>query len=347
MPTPKPQLYFLLAILAGTFVLTFFVFRPFLYTLILAMVFATVLQPVYQKILKFTGGKQEFSSLITILIVIIFIFTPLVFLSIQIFKEAEQLYSSLATSGGKNAILDIFNNLQNSFQNYFPATKEISLNFDQYIKQGLDWLIQNLGSIFGSFAKMAVSSFLFLVSLYYLLKDGKKLKAAVIDLSPLVDTDDETIFQKIETAVGSVLKGSLLIALIQGILTSIGFIIFGVPNAILWGSVAAIAALIPGIGTALVLTPAIFFLLLNGEIFQGVGLVLWGVVAVGLVDNFLGPKLVGRGMKLHPLIILLSAIGGIGFFGPIGFILGPLSASLLFALLDIYSSLMRKEKIKT
>lgn len=104
------------------------------------------------------------------------------------------------------------------------------------------------------------------------------------------------------------------------------------------------AALIPGIGTALVLTPAIMFLFLKGEVFSGVGLIAWGMGAVGLVDNFLGPKLVGRGMRLHPLIILLSVLGGIGFFGPIGFLLGPLTISLLFALLNIYSSLTTKEK---
>ena len=106
---------------------------------------------------------------------------------------------------------------------------------------------------------------------------------------------------------------------------------------------AVIAALIPGIGTALVLIPAILFLFITGEMFSGVGLIVWVVVAVGLVDNFLGPKLVGHGMQLHPLIILLSVFGGIGFFGPIGFLLGPLAISLLFVLIDIYFSLKTRK----
>ncbi len=340
----KSQLYFLLATLAGTFILVFFIFRPFLYALALAMVFAIVFQPVYKKIVGFTRGRRGLSALATILIVVALIFTPIIFLGIQIFQEAQQLYSSLAEDGGKNAVLNIFNGLLNSFQKYFPATQEFSLNIDQYLKQGLSWLLQHLGSVFGSFAKMAVSSFLFLIALYYLLKDGQKFKAAIIALSPLSDADDEAIFQKLRMAIGSVMKGNLLIALIQGVLTSVGFAIFGIHNAVLWGSVAAIAAFIPGIGTALVLTPAILFLFFKGEVFSGVGLIVWGVGAVGLVDNFLGPKLVGRGMQLHPLIILLSVLGGIGFFGPIGFLLGPLTVSLLFALLSIYSSLMTKEK---
>lgn len=344
MSDRKPQLYFLLILLAGIFVLAFFIFKPFLYTLALAMVFATVLQPVYQKIVGFTRGRQGLAALATILIVIIFIFTPLIFLGIQIFQETRQLYLVLAEGNGKDTIFNFLDGLLNSFQKYVPAAQEFSINVDQYLKQGLSLLLQHLGSVFGNFAKMAVSSFLFLVALYYLLKDGRKLKTAIIALSPLSDTDDETISQKLGMAINAVMKGNLLIALVQGVLTSVGFAIFGVPNAVLWGSVAAIAALIPGIGTALVLTPAIIFLFLKGETLSGVGLIAWGMVAVGLVDNFLGPKLVGCGMRLHPLIILLSVLGGIGFFGPIGFLLGPLTISLLFALLDIYSSLTTKEK---
>jgi len=113
---------------------------------------------------------------------------------------------------------------------------------------------------------------------------------------------------------------------------------------VLWGSVTAIAALIPGVGTSLVLIPAILFLFISGRFFPGFGLLIWGAGAVGLVDNFLGPKLVGRGMRMHPFIILLSVLGGIGFFGPVGFLLGPLTISLFFAFFEIYSSIKPPEK---
>ena len=342
MTDKKPQLYFLLVVLIGALVLTFFVFRPFLYAFILAMIFATAFQPVYQKILKFAGGRQTLSALATVLIVVILVLLPLIFLGTQIFKEAHQLYLSFANNGGENTFSIIFNELFGSFKEYFPDTKEFSLDIGQYLKQGLGWLIQNFGSIFGSVAKMTVDLFLFLVAFYYLLKDGKKLKTSIVALSPLLDSDDETISQKLRDAVNAVIRGNLLIALVQGILASIGFSIFGVPNAVLWGGVTAIAALIPGIGTTLIVFPAIVFLLLKGSMLYGIGLAVWGILAVGLVDNFLGPKLIGRGTRLHPLLILLSVLGGISFFGPIGFLLGPLAISFLFALLSIYSSLITK-----
>ena len=133
-------------------------------------------------------------------------------------------------------------------------------------------------------------------------------------------------------------------ALIQGILTAVGFTFFGIPNATLWGSVAAITALIPGIGTALVLLPAILYLYFSGETLFAVGLLLWGMTAVGLVDNFLGPKLASYGMRLHPFLILLSVFGGVGFFGPLGFLLGPLVLSLLFALIEIYFAIKKEHE---
>jgi predicted PurR-regulated permease PerM len=233
-----------------------------------------------------------------------------------------------------------------SLRGKFPLMRDFSIDVDQYLKQWVGWLLQNLGSIFSNLAKIIVSSFIFLFALYYLLKDGIRLKKTIIALSPLAADDNEAIIQKLEGTMASVIKGSLLIALIQGVLTAVGFTIFGVPNAFLWGSVAVIAALIPGIGTSLVLAPAVIFLFLSGGTLSAIGLLVWGIGAVGLIDNFLGPKLIGRGMQLHPFLVLLSVLGGIGFFGPLGFLFGPLVLSLFFALIDIYTSLITKVQAK-
>lgn len=343
MNNQKLQSYFLLTVLAGTFVLVFFIFRPFLYALLLAAVSAAVFQPLYQKIIGYARGRRGLAALATILIIIIFIFAPLIFLGTQIFQEARQLYAVLTENNNTDAVFDIFRDLIDGVQKYFPGAQDFSININQYLKQGIGWLLSHLGSVFAGLAKTAMGAFIFLLALYYLLKDGQKLKTALVALSPLSDADDEEISKKLETAIDSIIKGNLLVAVIQGILTAVGFLIFGVPNAILWGSVAAIAALIPGIGTALVILPAIIFLYFTSGYFPALGLFVWGIAAVGLVDNFLAPKLVSRGTQLHPLIILLSVLGGLEFFGPIGFLLGPLAITLFFALLDIYL-LLTKER---
>ena len=177
------------------------------------------------------------------------------------------------------------------------------------------------GQIFSSISSLLLSLFIFFIALYYLLRDGKRVRQMLIELSPLNDREDEGVFDRLELAVNSVIKGNLVIALVQGVLTTIGFMLFGVPNAILWGTVAAVAALIPGIGTGLVFIPAVAFLFFTGANVPAFGLFIWGALGVGLIDNFLGPKLVGSGMKLHPLLVLLSVLGGLMYFGPAGIFL--------------------------
>lgn len=338
----KSELYFLLVLLAGIFVLAFLIFNPFLYALILAIVFATIFQPLHKKILVMTRERKGLAALLATISVLIVVVAPLTFLGIQIFQEASGLYSSLVENSGATDLSRGIGGYLQSLVRFSPVPIETSFDINQYLKQGLSWLLQHLGPLFANVAKAIVGVFIFLVALYYLFKDGRKLKAMVVALSPLQDIHDETIFNKLSLAVNSVIKGSLAVALVQGTLTAIGFFIFGVPNATLWGSVAAITALIPGIGTALVLLPAILYLYFSGATLFAIGLLVWGVVAVGLVDNFLGPKLVERGMRLHPFLILLSILGGMGFFGPLGFLLGPLVLSLLFALLEIYFAIKKE-----
>ena len=341
------QPYFLLALLGGALVLTFFILKPFLAPLILAAVFAAVIYPVYQWILKRLGGTyKSIAALITVLLSIACVVLPLFFIGVQIVGEAEQLYSSLADGSGKVYLDSGLAWVEQSLSEYVPGSESvvtsISSNIDAYAKSGLTWLIGYLGAIFSGVAVLFLKSFIFLIALYYLLRDGSKLRHKIIELSPLADTDDHTIFAKLKGAVNSVVRGTLAIALIQGILTAIGFMIFGVPNALLWGTLAAIAALIPGFGTALVIVPAVIYLFVAGNTVGAIGLLIWGTVAVGLIDNFLGPKLMGHGTQLHPLLVMLSVLGGIVFFGPMGIFAGPLALSFLFALISIYTNVSRE-----
>ncbi len=343
MNNTKPEFYFLLVALIVTSVLVFFIFQPFIFALVLAVVFAVVFRPINEKIISFLHVKQGLSALLTMLVVVTFIFTPIMLIGVQVVGEASDLYSYLTQKGGTEGISGALDNLLGGLQVMFPAVKEFSISADQYAKQGLGWVIQNLGSIFSDLAKIMMSLFVFLFALYYLLKDGEKIKKFIIALSPLRDSNDEAIFKKLEVAANSIVKGNLLIAVTQGTLAGIGLWIFGVPNAALLGSVTVITAIIPGVGTAIVLAPAVAFLFLTGETASGFGLLAWGVAAVGTIDNFLGPKLVGRGMHIHPLIVLLSVLGGIAFFGPIGLLIGPLTVSFLFALLEIYFLMAEKK----
>lgn len=338
--------YFLIALIAASSVLAFFIFRPFLIVLALAAIFAVTLQPLYRTILRSISNSPGLAAFATMLLAVVCILVPLIYISVQIVGDAQSLYTSLSDGSGKIYLDTVFRQANDIVARSVPSLAlpgaELSTSVDQYIKDALTWLIKNLGGAFGSITQFILDLFIFMIALYYLLRDGAKLKQMIIDVSPLTDTEDRVIATRLELAVHSVIRGSLTIALIQGILTGIGFTFFGIPNSILWGVAAAFFALIPGIGTSLVLAPGVAYLFVIGATVPAIGLLIWSVIAVGLIDNFLGPKLVGRGMRLHPLVVLLSVFGGLAFFGPAGIFLGPLCTSLLFALLSIHQHISRQ-----
>ncbi len=335
------QNYFFLLALLGVLILAFFIFLPYLNALLLAAVFAILFRPLYRQFKIWTGG-QGTAAFCTLIVVLILIITPLFFFGREVFSETRNVLSHIENDGGT------WGNLSAKFEslvkNIAPNADVDSIQLDlrQYASQVLSWVVGHFGSVFSSIARIIVMLFIWLIAFYYFLKDGTRLKQYMIELSPLANLYDLEIFNKMHSAVNSVIRGSLVIAVIQGVLSGVGFTIFNVPNAALWGGIAMIAALIPGVGTSLVLIPAIIYLFVTGTLGNAVGMLVWSVIAVGLIDNFLGPKLVGDRIKVHPLLILLAVLGGIGLFGPIGFITGPLVLSLLFALLDIYKSMIQE-----
>ena len=341
----KIQVYFLLTCILIVGVFTFFIFRPFLYTLVFAAVFMVLFRPLQIRISKLVKGREGIASFLTLLIIIVFVFVPLVFLGLQISLEAKQLYLVLAEKNSQDAFLDVVRNILNYFQSIIPFSSELTMDTDLYLKQGFNWLAQNFGAIFSGVANILIDFLIFLVALFFLFRDGYKLRRLLVKLSPLDDKDDNLILSKLEIAVNSVIKGRLLVAIVQGILIALGFFVFGIPNPVLWGSVAILTALIPGVGTSLVTIPGIIFLFLSNRPLSALGFVFWGIVIVGLIDNVIGPKFMSRGIQMHPFLIFLSVLGGIIFFGPVGFLLGPIIISTLFALLDIYFSLLKKNNV--
>jgi predicted PurR-regulated permease PerM len=334
--------FFLLLSLVGSCLVVYFIVKPFLGSLILAAVFAFLFQSFYQKFLSLLRQREGLAALATTVLAIVIVIVPIALLGTQIFKESSQLYKSLI-SEGKDGFVVTIETIVNRARTVLPIPPDFELNLSQYARQGLQVLIQNFGTVFSSLAKILLNSFVLLAAFYFFLKDGYKLKNYFIALSPLADSDDELIVSRLKMGVSATIKGNLTIGLVQGVLTGIGFAIFGVPNAALWGGVAAVAAFLPGLGTALVIAPAIIFLFLVGNTLGGIGLLVWGLTAVGLIDNFLGPKLVGQGMQLHPLAIFIAVLGGLSFFGPLGFLLGPLAISVCLAFVDIYESLKARE----
>jgi len=341
-PDRIQNVFFFSMLLLG---LIFFLYLlyPFLGALALAITLAIIFKPLYHDILR-SVKKPAVASIITVILVTIIVAIPVGFLATNVFGEIQQLYYSYLTPSA-GATMPSFGNLPGLLQGmqtkYLPW---LVINFDSLRTQLVGWLFGGLSNLFGSFFKLIFDFFIIIMGMFYLFKDGHILRKKLAELSPLKDTDDRLIMSKIEGTINSVIRGSVLIGALQGLLVGIGFALFSVPQPILWGTVASVAALVPSIGTALITIPAVIFLLATGQYLLAIGLVIWSLALVHSIDGILGPILMGRGMKVHPFFIFLAVIGGLGFFGPIGFIIGPIVLSLSFTLLEIYASLKSVDK---
>ncbi|HBD24990.1 MAG: hypothetical protein A2566_00490 [Candidatus Zambryskibacteria bacterium RIFOXYD1_FULL_40_13] len=336
------QRYFFIFSLLAVSILIFFIFLPFLEVIVLATIFAIILTPLHNRITKLFRGRSSLSAIVIILLFTIVIIVPTFFLTTQILNESKDLYIGLTNHTDLNYAEKVTSLIETPIQKYYPG---FSFDLSQYVGVGTDLIIGHLSSIVSSVFNIVTGIILIYISLYFFLRDGSKFKKILIGLSPLNNEYDEQIFDKMKQAVISTVKGVLLVAIIQGLLAGIGMKIFGVPNATLWGSVSAIASLVPGLGTAIVFIPAVAYMFVIGNTAFAIGLMLWGILIVGLVDNFLGPYLYSRGVKIHQLIMLFAVLGGLSFFGPIGFIFGPIIVALFFALIEIYQTLILKKNL--
>ena len=329
----QTQIYFFVAIFLAVLGLNLAMLLPFVGAMVIALTLATIFNPVYKRISKLVSGKKGLASSITVFLVLLVIIIPVFFLGTLVIKESSIIYFMLKDGGGEAYINNLNQIVNSKLQVISPDT---SFNIRSIFEKIIDFFVKNMAGVFSGVSGAFFSLFFSLMTLYYLFKDGDKFKKVIISLSPLDDKYDSEIFSKLSQTVSSVVKGSLLIALLQGILSGLGFLFFGIPNPAIWGAIAIISALIPVVGTALVLIPGIVYLFGIGSFGAAVGLLIWGAIIVGGIDNLLRQKLFEQGIKIHPLLILISVLGGLEFFGAVGFLLGPLLLSLMFSLLDIY-----------
>lgn len=328
---------FFAVLIVGALILTLLIFMPYLSALFVALILSIVARPLYNYFHR--RMHKTIAALLTVALVILLIIIPFTIFGILLFNEVQNLYVDGRLVIFEEGWFSRASEKVNAFTSSISPRLEIDLQ--SFADRIVGWFISNLSAFFSRFIEVVIGLFIAALGLFYLFRDGGQAAKRIMYLSPLADRYDEEILEKVESAINSVVRGSLVVALIQGVLSGIGFSIFGLPHPVLWASVATLTSLIPSVGTAVVLIPSVLYLFFTGTTGAAIGLLLWGAIAVGFIDNLLGPHLIERGIKIHPFLILLSVIGGIGFFGPVGFIAGPVVLSLLFTLLHIYPSILR------
>ncbi|MEK7110337.1 MAG: AI-2E family transporter [Patescibacteria group bacterium] len=318
------------------------IFLPYLSPLLIAATFAIIFEPLHRKFMAIFHVGLGLGAFLVVLAIIIIVLVPLSLFAVRVVAEGFNLYTAVADSG--TGVLS--GRVAEFIRTRLPFIDfgAVMANAGTLLGRVVGWFFSNIGAVFSGLTVFFANTFIALIAFYYFLKDGKRIRAVLLNLMPLSEHYKNEIAEKLVLAVNSVVRGSLVVAIIQGAMATVGFFVFGIPSAAFWGSLTVVAALIPVVGTMVIVVPAVAYLVIIGNFFPAFGLALWGIVFVGLIDNLTRPQILKRGVNIHPLAVLLSVLGGLKFFGPVGFILGPVAVSLLFALLEIYPHIVLGKK---
>ena len=316
--------------------LAFFVFRPFFTIIVLAMVLALLFQPLYKKMLSYyTGGKSLF-ALAIVFMALIFLIIPILFFGFQILGQV-QLFLTLIQNGQGTYMQAMQHSVETLVHHVFPT---FSFAISDYASKILTFVSDNFGVLISQTAYIFSETFFLLFAFFFFLRDGEAMLASVIALSPFQKEQNKEILGSMHSTVTSVVRGTLFIGLIRWALLTAGFYLFGIPDALVWGTIAGIIGVIPGIGTAFVVVVTAIYLLLTGSILSAIGIGLFGILIIFFIDNILSTYFFGKGLDAHPIFILFSILGGVLFFGPLGFIFGPIVLSLCVSVIEMYKILI-------
>jgi predicted PurR-regulated permease PerM len=347
MDDKKLSRYFFIGVLLGTTVLFFRMVELFFVPVLLAAVFASLFYPLYERLLKVLRGRKTLASLLCCLLLLLVLIVPLYLVAEMVTREAIDFYrSTQAGSGG----------IGQQLQAALLRLRDLPLARDLKLDQ-VDWssALRNTASSAGSLVATVINKtsrgtiqvlillFTTLFTMFYFFRDGRDLLRRLRALIPLDREHKNAIATRFSAVARATVKGTLVIALVQGTLSGLTLWIFGVGSPFLWGVVATFLAVIPLMGSWLVLYPAALFQILTGHLWQGIGILLMTVIVIVNIDNVLRPRLVGQETGMHDLMVFFSTLGGITMFGPMGFIIGPMIAALFLSLLDIYSAEFRDD----
>jgi predicted PurR-regulated permease PerM len=321
--------------------------QPFVEVVLWAVVLVIVFFPVHRRI-QARVGSPGWSAVLSCLLVIVVILVPLTLLTFAVVNEMADFAQMLqpksdGTGGAANAAAGLLDPnhpylgpVVRWVGQYYDVSKLGSQEFIAERLKGVSGAIaaRTLGFV-GGFVGFVVEVFFVIFTMYYLFRDGERLRAAAYDMVPLSGNQAREIFDRTGEVISASVYGVLVIAVIQGVLGGLAFWVLGLPSPLLWGVVMIFLSMIPMLGAFIVWVPAALYLGLTGHWVSALILTVWGALVIGSVDNFLRPKLVGERTRLHELLIFFSVLGGLQVFGVLGIVLGPVIVAITIALLDL------------
>ncbi|WP_298092111.1 AI-2E family transporter [uncultured Sphingomonas sp.] len=340
----------LILFLAGITLALGLVVSSFAGALLWAALAALLFQPLFQRLLARWPDRRNMAAAVTLLIITVAVVIPAIVIASLVVDQAAGVYTQMRS--GRINFAAYFQQVHDALplrlqhlldSSGFNSFERAQARISAVISNSVSVIASQALSIGRNAAAFLLAFGVGLYVTYFLLRDGDRLGPAIVRAMPLQPIVAERIADKFVAVVRATIKGSGVVALVQGALGAITFWIVGIPAALLWGLLMAIAALLPAIGPAIIWVPIAIYLLATSAIWQAAVVILSGVLVIGLADNILRPILVGRDTGIPDWLVLVTTLGGIDLIGLSGIVVGPLAGALFITAWQILTEQREEE----
>jgi predicted PurR-regulated permease PerM len=318
---------------------------PFFGAILWGTILAILFAPLYRRLVDFLKQRRTVAALATVTIVLLIVILPLTLIGGLLVQEGLGVYEKFQ-AGDLNPgryfqqVLGVLPAWVNNLIDRFGLTNfgAIQEKLSTGMVQGGQFVAAKALNIGQNTFDFIVNLAIVLYLLFFLLRDGDDLARRIRTAIPLHTDQQRELFNSFTTVIRATVKGNVVVSIVQGALGGLMFWFLGVHAAVLWAVVMAFLSLLPAVGSALVWLPVAIYFLVTGATWQGIVLIAFGVLVIGLVDNVLRPILVGKDTKIPDYVVLISTLGGMAIFGLNGFVIGPVIAAMFMAVWDIFGS---------
>lgn len=330
----KHSRYFFLTCFIILTALSIYLVHSLLIPIMASILLTYIFYPVYRFIIKYIRSTV-ISSILTSIIILFIIVIPIFFAANTVINESVDFFHKARTLNVEQITGQISEYIGIG-EDLFGQNIDINFYFRDILNKVTIALAQQTSDFIFSLPEKILGVFVMVFIMFYLFIDGRDLIMKLEEELPLKRSYKREIFERFGNIIYATIYGVVVTGVAQGAVGALGLWIFGFSSPLLWGIVMMILSILPFVGAYIVWLPAAIFKIFQGELFNGFGLLLYGILVVSTIDNIIKPKIIGRRGKIHPVLVLLGVFGGINVFGLLGVMLGPLILAIFTAFIEIY-----------
>lgn len=314
---------------------------PFFGAILWGTALAILFAPLHRRLLP-RLRRVNLAAIVTLLIIAIIVVIPVTLIIGLLVQEASGLYGRIQSGEldlGRyvQQVLDVLPAwVTQLVERVWPSDRDVPERLSGILNGTAQFIAARALSLGQQTLALVLGIFVMLYLLFFLLRDGDALAQRIEEAVPLRPELREGLMTRFSTVIRATIKGTLVVALVQGVMGGLALWVLGVRAPVLWGALMALLALLPAVGPPLVWGPIAIWFLASGSVGKGIGLAVYGMVVIGLVDNLLRPILVGRDTRIPDYVVLVSTLGGLAVFGLNGFIIGPVIAALFITVWEMF-----------